>query len=257
MKPSIVSRLLWARGLRAFADGYVSLLLPLYLVALGFSPFQVGAIATGTLLGSGVLTLLVGVHAWRAPYRLLLLAAAALMCATGLGFAAVTAFWPLLLIAIAGTLNPSSGDVSLFLPLEHAVLSHSVDDAHRTALFARYSLTGSLVAAVGALFAGAPELLTAKLAVDPKIALQLMFVLYGALGLLVALIYSTLPRQIGAGPQAPAAPLRKSKKNVYTLAALFSLDSFGGGFVVQSMIALWLFQKFQLSIALAATIFFW
>ncbi len=257
MQPAIVTRLLWARGLRAFADGYVSLLLPLYLIALGFNPFQVGVIATGTLLGSGVVTILVGLHAWRFPSRALLLAAAALMCATGVGFAAVTAFWPLLLIAIVGTLNPSSGDVSLFLPLEHAVLSHSVDDDRRTAMFARYSLTGSLVAALGALFAGLPELLVARLSLDTVLALQLMFCLYGAIGLLVTLIYAGLPRQAGSALHAPAAPLRKAKKNVYALAALFSLDSFGGGFVVQSMLALWLFQKFQLSIALAGTIFFW
>jgi MFS family permease len=257
MNATVVKRLLWARGLRAFADGYVSLLLPVYLIALGFSPFQVGVIATGTLLGSGALTVLVGLHAWRAPYRVLLLAAAVLMCATGLGFATVIDFWPLLLIAIVGTLNPSSGDVSVFLPLEHAVLSHSIDDSGRTALFARYSLTGSLVAALGALFAGLPDVLTAKLSFGTIPALRLMFELYGALGLLVALIYLTLPRQTGANLQTRAAPLRKSKKNVYRLAALFSLDSFGGGFVVQSMIALWLFQKFQLSIALAGTIFFW
>src|SRR5258708_11851899 len=121
-----VRRLLWVRGLRAFGDGYVSLLLPVYLLSLGLSPFEVGVIATGTLLGSGVLTLLVGLHAHRFRYRTLLLAAAALMTATGLGFAAATTFWPLLVIAIVGTLNPSSGDVSVFLPLEHAVLSRVV-----------------------------------------------------------------------------------------------------------------------------------
>jgi MFS family permease len=243
--------------LRAFADGYVSLLLPLYLIALGFSPFQVGVIATGTLLGSGALTILVGLHAWRFPYRALLLAAAGLMCATGLGFATVTEFWPLLLIAIVGTLNPSSGDVSVFLPLEHAVLSHSVEDNRRTALFARYSLIGSLVAALGALSAGFPDLLATGFSLDMKSALQLMFGLYGVIGMLVASIYFTLPRQAGAHLQTPAAPLRQSRKKVYTLAALFSLDSFGGGFVVQAMIALWLFQKFQLSITLAGAIFFW
>src|SRR6266481_4766438 len=113
-----VRRLLWVRGLRAFGDGYVSLLLPLYLITLGLSPFQVGVIATGTLLGSGILTLLVGLHAYRFRYRTLLLMATALMIATGLGFAAVADFWPLLVIAVVGTLNPSSGDVSVFLPLE-------------------------------------------------------------------------------------------------------------------------------------------
>src|SRR5207244_8712724 len=128
-----VGRLLIAKGLRAFGDGYVSLLLPLYLLALGFSPLQVGIIATTTLFGSGLLTLLVGLHAYRYHYRTLLLAAALLMAATGLGFAVVTDFWPLLLIALVGTLNPSSGDVSVFLPLEHAVLSRVVDDRRRTA----------------------------------------------------------------------------------------------------------------------------
>jgi hypothetical protein len=98
-------------------------LLPLYLLELGFSPFQVGIIATATLCGSGLLTLLVGLHAYRYHYRALLLAATILMAGTGLGFALLTDFWPLLMIAIVGTLNPSSGDVSVFLPLEHAVMS--------------------------------------------------------------------------------------------------------------------------------------
>ncbi len=132
MNSPVLSCLLWVRGLRAFADGYVSLLLPLYLTALGMSPFQVGVIATGTLLGSGLLTLLAGVHAWRFQYRTLLLAAALLMAATGFGFAAVTEFWPLLVIAVVGMLNPSSGDVSVFLPLEHAVMSRAVEDRRRT-----------------------------------------------------------------------------------------------------------------------------
>ena len=123
MNQPVLPQILWARALRAFADGYVSLLLPIYLILLGMSPFQVGVIATGTLLGSGILTLLVGLHAWRFRYRTLLLLAAGLMAATGLGFATVTQFWPLLLIAVVGTINPSSGDASVFHPLEHALLS--------------------------------------------------------------------------------------------------------------------------------------
>ena len=123
---SHINRLLVAKGLRAFGDGFVSLLLPIYLLNLGFTPLQVGIIATTTLLGSGLLTLLVGLHAYRYHYRTLLLAATLLMAGTGLGFAFVTNFWPLLLIALVGTLNPSSGDVSVFLPLEHAVLSRIV-----------------------------------------------------------------------------------------------------------------------------------
>jgi MFS family permease len=257
MTASILSRLLWVRGLRAFADGYVSLLLPLYLISLGFGPFEVGVIATATLLGSGVLTLLAGLYAWRFEYRKLLLMAAALMAATGFGFALLSDFWPLLVIAVVGTLNPSSGDVSVFLPLEHALISGAVDDKQRTALFARYSLIGSLVAAVGALFAGVPELFAGMQLIPMKTALQLMFVLYGLLGLVAAWIYAALPKRTATTAHTQTAPLNKSKRIVYTLAALFSLDSLGGGFVVQSLVALWLFQKFQLSTMVAGAIFFW
>ncbi|MFD2271307.1 MFS transporter [Undibacterium arcticum] len=233
------------------------MLLPLYLLALGMRPFQVGMIATGTLFGSGVLSLLVGLYAYRFTSRMLLLMAALLMAGTGFGFAAVTHFWPLLVIAIVGTLNPSSGDVSVFLPLEHAVLSGAVEERQRTTLFARYSLIGALAGASGALFAGAPDVMVATSRFGMKTVLQSMFILYGLLGLVSALIYSTLPREIGIGDRkAPAAPLQKSKRIVYILAALFSLDAFGGGFVVQSMVALWLFEKFQLSTTVAGVIFF-
>ena len=257
MNSTSVSRLLWVRGLRAFGDGYVSLLLPVYLISLGLTPFQVGIIATGTLLGSGVLTLLVGLHAYRFRYRALLLAATALMTATGLGFATITEFWPLLVVAVVGTLNPSSGDVSVFLPLEHSVLARVVDDRRRTAVFARYSLVGALVGALGALVAGVPDIVANVMHVNVHSAYQAMFLLYAALGIVSAAIYRKLPAGIAAEAEAPAAPLRESKRTVYTLAALFSLDAFGGGFIVQSLLALWLLDKYQLSMAVAGTIFFW
>lgn len=253
----VTHRILAARGLRAFGDGYVCLLLPLYLLELGFGAFEVGVIATATLLGSGLLTLLVGLRAYRYHYRSVLLAATLVMMATGVGVALFTQFWPLLLIAIVGTLNPSSGDVSVFLPLEHAVLSRSVGDRDRTAVFARYSLAGTLMAAVGSLAAVLPALLVPWLDGSMRTALQLMFVLYAVLGLFAALVYRGLPAALETETSQPAAPLGKSKKTVYVLAGLFSLDAFGGGFVVQSMIALWLYQRFGLSLATAANLFFW
>jgi len=252
-----VRRLLWVRGLRAFGDGFVSLLLPLYLIELGFGAFEVGAITAGTLLGSGILTLAIGLTAHRFRLRTLLLFATIMMAATGIGFAVVTNFWPLLLIAVIGTLNPSSGDVSVFLPLEQAALAHVAGDRERTALFARYSLVGALVAALGALAAGLPGLMIDAALLPMRSALQLMFVLYGAIGVIAAMIYRKLPADFAADTQATTAPLKKSRRVVYVLAALFSLDAFGGGFIVQSMLALWMFEKFQLSIGIAATIFFW
>ncbi|HZW73219.1 MAG TPA: MFS transporter, partial [Caldimonas sp.] len=253
----IIHRVLWVRALRAFADGYVSLLLPVYLLSLGLTAFQVGVIATATLLGSAALSLGVGVVAHRAGYRTLLLAATGLMATTGFAFAAACDFWPLLVIAVVGTLNPSSGDVSVFLPLEQSLLAHTVEDSKRTSIFARYSLVGALVGALGALFAGAPDFAVKLLNVEPKTALQAMFVLYGAIGLAGAIIYRKLPQSHASEARAPAAPLEKSRRIVFTLAALFSLDAFGGGFVVQSMLALWLFERFDLSTAVAGTIFFW
>jgi MFS family permease len=257
LPPSAVNRVLIAKGLRAFGDGFVSLLLPVYLLELGFGPLQVGILATATLLGSGLLTLGVGLHAHRYHYRTLLVAAAALMTATGLGFAAMRDFWPLLVVAVVGTLNPSSGDVSVFLPVEHAVLARGVHDRDRTKVFARYSLVGALVAAFGALAATLPPMLASATGIPLRAALQAMFLLYATLGALTAVAYRGLPatRTVDATPAR--LPLRESKHKVYALAALFSVDAFGGGFVVQSLVALWLHQRFGMSLATVGTLFFW
>ena len=249
--------LLCTRALRAFGDGYVSLLLPYYLTLLGYSVLEIGAIITATLLGSGLMTLGVGFVAHRFRQRKLLEAAALLMIATGIAFILTTEFWPLLLIAAVGTINPSTGDVSVFLPLEHALLVRTVGAEHRTALFARYSLAGALIGALGAQAAALPGLAQHWFAIDARHAMQLMFLLYGALGLVSLCLYRRLSPQIEPHDAAPATPLGKSKRVVYALAAVFSLDSFAGGFAVQSLLALWLFDRFQLSIVTAATIFFW
>lgn len=250
-------RLLAARGLRSLADGFVSILLPVYLLALGLDAFQVGVLSAATLFDLATLTLLVGLVAARFSRRRLLLAAAALMAATGIGFAVVTDFWPLLIIAFVGTLNVSSGDVTVFLPLEQAMLAQTVADRDRTALFARYSVVGTLAGAVGTLIAAVPELAAARLPVAAVPAMQAMFVLYALIGVAAGLLYRGLARADGATPEPATEPLRSSRRTVYKLAALFSVDAFAGGFIVQSLLALWLFQAFQLSVAVAGQIFFW
>jgi len=236
--------LLLGRALRAFADGYVAILLPAYLLALGFGTAEVGIIATATLLGSALATLAVGAWGHRFRQRKLLLGAALLMAATGVSFAVPSSFWPLLLIAFIGTLNPSSGDVSVFLPLEHARLSEIASGEARTALFARYSLLGALFAALGALAVVLPDHLEAQLGVTRLEALRAMFLLYGLIGGAVWLLYRGLPEFHAEEPR-----LR--------LAALFSVDAFAGGLVLHSLMALWLFQRFNLSLAAAGTFFFW
>lgn len=247
--------LLASRALRGLIDGCVSVLLAGYLGRLGLRPTEVGVIVTGTLFGSGVLTLAVGLVAHRFAVRRLQLVAATLMIATGLGFAAFERFWPLLIVAVLGTLNPSAGDVSVFLPLEQAQLAHAGGGPRETAaLFARYNVVGTFAGALGALVAGTPELLARLAALDVLITERATFLLYAAIGAAVAWLYAGMP-ELGAR-SAPARPLQQSRRAVLQLSALFCVDALGGGFVVQSLLALWLYRRFELSVAAAGAFFF-
>ncbi|HET6471851.1 MAG TPA: MFS transporter [Pseudomonadales bacterium] len=246
--------ILGARGLRAFADGFVALLLPLYLLQLGFDALAIGSIITSTLLGSALLTLWVGAVAHRFQRRSMLRGACVLMIATGTAFALTTEYWPLVVVAFVGTINPSSGDVSLFLPLEQTVLAQSVSAVDRTALFARYSIVGTVAGGFGVLSASLPQLLAPG--VDAVRGTQLMFALYAVLGGAAFAMYRNLSPNVEAPSAVPVA-LGRSKGIVYRLMALFALDSFGSGFFVQSMLALWLFQRFGLSVTTTAAILFW
>jgi len=251
----VTSRIFAARALRELGDGFIAVLLPVYLIALGYGPLAVGAVATLALLGSALLTLAIGRLGARAEKRRLLIAASLLMVVTGLAFASASAPALIFLIAFAGTINPSAGSVSIFAPLEQAVLATAVADRDRTRMFARYSLIGALAAAAGALASGSPELL-GRLGLARLDALRIMFVLYALLGVAGALIYARLPPEpVAVDPRASA--LGPSRRMVYKLAALFSVDSFAGGLAVQSLIALWLFNKFGISLVAAGVFFFW
>ena len=250
--------LLIGRALRAFTDGFVAILLPVYLLTLGFGTWEVGLISTVTLLGSALATLAVGQWGHRFPQRRLLRAAACLMAATGLllaGLGGIGAFWPLLIVAFVGTMNPSSGDVSVFLPLEHARLAESAQGEARTFLFARYTFVGALCAATGSLATVIPQVLT-DAGLAPIDALRLMFVAYGLTGVAIFVLYRALPDH-PVHEHASPAPLGPSRGIVVRLAALFSVDAFAGGLIVNTLLALWLFERFGLSLAAAGQFFFW
>lgn len=251
-------RLLRTRGLRALADGLVAVVLPSFLLARGFSPAQVGAVITATLLGSAAVTLAIGLRGGRLDRVHLLQLMAVLMVVTGLAFGMVAAFGALLAVAALGTINPSSGDVSAFLPIEQALLPDTVAPTKRTHVFARYSLVASLAGAVGSLAAVGPEWVAGHTDLSELDAERGAFFAYALVGVVLLLQYRRLaPRPPLAVEGLGRSGLGRSKAIVVRLATLFSLDAFGGGFVVQSILVLWLSLRFGLSTASAGAIFFW
>jgi MFS family permease len=251
------NRLVATRALRGFADGSISVLLPSYLTALGLSATRIGVILFATLCGSALVTLWAGLVARRVGRRRLLLASCALMLATGLAFIYVSSFVPLLVVAFIGTLNPSAGDVSLFLPLEQAALAETVTIRDLTRVFAIYNVAGALAGALGALLSGLPTLMASRLDFSTIAAQRCGFVVYSAIAVIVAVIYRSLSTVVEADPgPIHVGPLTKSRGVVLRLATLFSLDAFGGGFVVQSLLALWLFRRFNMSVEAAGIFFF-
>ncbi len=247
-----------ARTLRGFADGFVSVLLAQYLLGLGFSPVAVGAIVTATLLGSAAMTLWFGLTAHRTGLVTLLTGACVLMALTGIGFAAFTTVGPLLVVAAVGTLNPTAGDVSVFLPTEQALIAGEVDDVDRPRLFAVYNVGGAIAGAFGALASGLPYAFAHWFDWDLLTAQRFGFVFYAAIAAVVFVLYRRLPRRHQRlTPETPApSALGAYRGMVLRLAALFSLDSAGGGFVVTSMLVLWLDLRFDLSARSTATLFF-
>jgi predicted MFS family arabinose efflux permease len=153
--------------------------------------------------------------------------------------------------------NPTAGDSSIFVPLEQTVLTQTIAARRRTALFARYSVIGACATAAGVLAAALPDAMVAWTGSTRVAAMQLMFGFYAVLGLVSALLYRPLSPAVEMGEEAPTAPLHHSKRLVYGLALLFAMDSFGTGFLVQSLLALWLYQTFDVSVTTTAAIFFW
>ena len=245
-----------ARAARGFGDGFAVIILPVYLSEIGFIPLQIGLVAAAALLGSAGMTMAVGILARHHDLRRLLLISALAMLLTGLALPNFETVAFVLVIVFLGTMNPSTGDIGMFVPLEHAMLAHGAPDQDRTRIFAHYRLIGAIAAAVGALAAATPDGLV-LIGVDKTDALKAMFYFYAALGLVCIALYQRLPRTETHETPPRATALGPSKGIVYKLAALFSLDAFAGGFAVQSLVALWLFERFDLSLAQASLFFFW
>ena len=255
------------RFVRLFAYGALSVVLVLYLVGVGLSEPQAGLVLTLTLVGDTVVSLFLTTRADRFGRRRTLIAGALLMVAAGLAFASTTMLWALVVAGVIGVISPSGQEVGPFLPIEQAALSHVVTDRTRTDVFAWYTLTGSTATALGALAAGSLTDLLQNAGWERVSSYRFVVVLYAALGVALAALVSFL------SPSAEAAPREESRANrttfagltgvdqsrdvVVKLSALFALDAFGGGFVVQSFVAYWFYLRFGVDAGTLGSIFFW
>ena len=261
-------RLLFAtRFVRLFAYGALSVVLVFYLVGLGLSESRTGLLLTATLVGDTVISLFLTTRADRLGRRRILILGAMLMAAAGIVFASARNWWLLLLAGTIGVISPSGHEVGPFLSIEQAALSHVVTDRTRTQVFAWYTLAGSFATALGALAGGSVTRALQRVSIEPVSTYRGVVILYAALGLVLAVLFSRLSRAAEAatfserqalrGAFAGLSGLHRSRAVVMKLSGLFALDSFGGGFVIQSFAAYWFYLRFGVDPATLGAIFFW
>jgi len=259
--------LFFTRFMRLFAYGSLSVVLVFYLIGLGLSESQTGLLLTLTLAGDTIVSLYLTTRADRIGRRRMLIIGATLMAAAGLAFACTSNFLLLILAGTIGVISPSGNEVGPFLSIEQAALSHVVPGRTRTEVFAWYTLAGSLATALGALCGGTLTHALQKTAMRPVVSYRVVVILYAALGAMLAFAFTRLsPAAEVHSPgeaSASAGTLKKflgigrSRHVVAKLASLFALDSFAGGFVVQSFAAYWFYLRFGVNPATLGVIFFW
>lgn len=249
------------RSGRMFAYGFLSVVLVLYLKEIGVREDQIGLLLTLTLLGDTAISLWITTSADRIGRRRMLVLGAILMIVGGGVFAVTDNFVFLLLAATVGVISPSGNEVGPFLSIEQAALSQTVTDEERTEIFAWYNLVGSVSTAVGALTGGCVSQVLLEAGFDGATVFRPLIWAYGAAGLLLALGFTRLSSAAEAPitsekPEKHLLGLHRSRSVVFKLAGLFALDAFGGGFVIQSLVAYWFHVRYGVDPAVLGAIFF-
>jgi MFS family permease len=254
------AKLLFAtRVVRLFAYGFLSVVLVLYLASLGLSESRIGLLLTLTLAGDVLVSLWLSTRADAIGRRRTLLAGAALMVIAACVFAATGNFALLVIAAVIGVISPSGHEVGPFLPIEQAALAETVGEEERTSVFAWYNLAGSFATAAGSITAGVLTDVLQQRGVGAVTSYRGVVTGYGLLGILLAITFLRLSPGIESRAEARATSLfrvDRSRGVVMRLSALFALDSFAGGFVVQSIVAYWFHVRFGLSASVIGSIFF-
>ena len=256
-------RLLFAtRFLRIFAYGFVSVTLALYLHALGFGERIVGLLFSLALLGDVVISLWITTAADRAGRRRMLVLGAALIVLAGVVLSSTGSLALIALAAVVGVISPNGSEIGPFLSLEQSALAQIVGDARRTRVFAWYNLTGSSAAALGALASGALVQGLLRAGSGELASYRAVLYVYAGIGVILALLFTRLSAAVEAPRRAPSHALRsrfglhRSRGTVLRLSGLFALDAFGGGFVIQGLLAYWFHLRFAVEPAALGGIFF-
>lgn len=250
-------RLLFAAcGVRSFAYGFLSVVLGLYLDANGLDTAWIGWIFTGALAGGAVMTVVLTAVADGLGRKRLLILGALLMAAAGAIFAVSDNPLLLMLAAIVGTISPSGKEVGPFLSIEQAILPQTTGDQNRTAVFSAYNLVGSLCGALGALAVALPALFSVSAHAGYRILIWGYVVCAGLMALLFALISPAIEAKKKSAADRGQIGLHRSRGMVAKLSALFALDAFAGGFIVQSLVAYWFYVRYRTDLTALGGIFF-
>ena len=254
--------LLAARTLRTFAYGFLSVILAIYLKLVGFEDFYIGLILTATLVNSVIFTLIASFYADRVGRRKILIMYAALMSLSGLIFFLTTNYIALIISALIGTINVTGTETGAFLSIEQAVLPQMVNDIHkRNTVYALYNMVGTFAMSAGVLLSGLPQILAQQYGLNQIQSIRPLFLLYSIIGLAVLGIYYLISNKVEVQTNSMRhKSLREtlspqSKQIVGKLSSLFALDSFAGGFVIQSIVSLWFFTKFGVDLTTLSYIF--
>jgi MFS family permease len=258
--------LLAAKIVRTFAYGFLSVILAIYLKLIGFDEFLIGVILTTTLLNSVIFTLITSFYADRIGRRKFLVIYAVLMSVSGFVFVISEDYIALIVAAFIGTINITGAETGAFLTIEQAVLPQTIKSIRkRNTIFAIYNMAGTFAMSAGVLLSGLPTILQQEFGMLNQIdSIKLLFGLYSFLGIVTIGIYFFLSHRIEiqeggervSNQLSQTSSLSPRSKNIIArLSGLFAIDSFAGGFIIQSIVSFWFFTKFEADLTTLSYIF--